>query len=408
MNKKLDQFQGRHWETGSIHNALALQGVKAPHTGKPYSEAFLLGVSGGIAFGYFTFEYKGILPHVALLIRNTFDPFQTILERLGVVQHVYQTGKAEIAEKNLTEALASGNPAIVWADECSLPYNNMTNTAYWNMMPLVVYAMDGDDTLIADRSSRPFRVPMNILTKARARVKDDKFRLITLDPPQTTKLVSAAQKGIWQCIELFTEKPPRGSRHNFGFGAYEHLAEMLVNIRNRQSWERMFTPGPRMYNALAGTAEGPGVFPHPGAFSWIMTWGAGDGAERAVYADFLDEALILLEKKSLKKVADQFRLSHQKWLEFAETILPEDVPLFYEAKSLKLQKHKLFIEKGEAANEEIRELNLQLKRLEGEAKKNFPLKNEDAAKFRANLRGKVLAISDVERKAIEMLQGSMG
>jgi hypothetical protein len=35
------QLNGRHWETGSIHNALALQGVKAPHTGQPYSEASL-------------------------------------------------------------------------------------------------------------------------------------------------------------------------------------------------------------------------------------------------------------------------------------------------------------------------------------------------------------------------------
>jgi hypothetical protein len=67
------KFTGRHWETGSIHNALALQGIKAPHTDEPYSEALLLGVSGGIAFGYFTFEYKGHLPHVALLTRNTFD-----------------------------------------------------------------------------------------------------------------------------------------------------------------------------------------------------------------------------------------------------------------------------------------------------------------------------------------------
>jgi hypothetical protein len=72
LMKTTTQLNGRHSETGSIHNALALQGIKAPHTGKPYSEALLLGISGGIAFGYFTFEYKGYLPHVALLTRNTF------------------------------------------------------------------------------------------------------------------------------------------------------------------------------------------------------------------------------------------------------------------------------------------------------------------------------------------------
>src|SRR5215510_8948921 len=102
------QFNGRHYETGSIYNALALQGVKAPHTGKPYSEALLLGVSGGIAFGYFTFEYKGYLPHVAMLTRNKFSPFNTILERLGIAQDIQQTSKAEIAEKNLVSDLESG------------------------------------------------------------------------------------------------------------------------------------------------------------------------------------------------------------------------------------------------------------------------------------------------------------
>src|SRR6185503_3971315 len=106
--KTKTQFTGRHWETGSIHNALALQGVKAPHTGQPYSEALLLGISGGITFGYFTFEYKGYLPHVAMLTRNTFSPFSTMLERLGIAQDVRQTSKPEISEKNLQDTLASG------------------------------------------------------------------------------------------------------------------------------------------------------------------------------------------------------------------------------------------------------------------------------------------------------------
>ncbi|HET7144271.1 MAG TPA: BtrH N-terminal domain-containing protein [Anaerolineales bacterium] len=407
MIKKITQFSGRHYETGSIQNALALQGVKAPHTGRTYSEAFFLGVSGGIAFGYFTFEYKGFLPHLAILTRNTFDPFQTILERLGVVQHVYQTSKAEIAGKNLVEALAGGNPALVWADECSLPYTNKIGAAYWNMIPIVVYEIDGDDALIADRSSRPFRVPMDILAKARARVKDDKFRVITLESPQTSKLAAATQKGIWQCISLFTDKPPKGARHNFGFAAYEHLADMLTNTRNKQSWERLFAVGPRMYNALAGTVESRGVFAPPGAFSWINTFGAGDGAERALYADFLDEASILLEKKSLKDAASQFRLSHIKWLELADALLPSSVPAFQGAKTLLLRKHHLFVEDGEDAVDEIVKINSRLKKLEADMAKDFPLTQAAAAEMRENLREHILGISEIEHKAIELLQGSM-
>ena len=40
-------FDGRHYETGTIHNALAYQGFLAPHTKQPLSEALLMGVSGG-------------------------------------------------------------------------------------------------------------------------------------------------------------------------------------------------------------------------------------------------------------------------------------------------------------------------------------------------------------------------
>ena len=153
---KLQRFNGRHWETGSIHNALALQGYIAPHTGEPFSEALLLGVSGGITFGYFTFEYKGYLPHFALLTRNTFDPFPTILERLGIVQDVRQTDKVEIAEKNLTEALSSGLFPILWADQFSLPYNGLPDDkGTWGMAPILAVDQSGEDVGIATAPVSP-------------------------------------------------------------------------------------------------------------------------------------------------------------------------------------------------------------------------------------------------------------
>lgn len=407
MMKKINQFTGRHYVTGSIHNALTLQGVKAPHTNKPFSEAFLLGVSGGITFGYFTFEYKGILPQLVFLTRNTFDPFQTMLERLGVVQHIRQTSKPDAAVKNLVDALGTGAPVLVWADECSLPYSIRRGTAYWNVIPVLAFGLDGDEVLIADRSMRPLRVPMEALTAARARIKDDKFRIAIIEPPQPSKLVAAAQKGIWQCVSLFTDKPPKGARTNFGFAAYEHFADMLVNVRNKQSWERLFPAGPKMYNALAGTAEADGVFATPGAFAWIQTFGAADGAERGLYADFLDEAAILLEKKPLKDAAKQFRLSRAKWTEFAEAILPARIPMFKEAGALLLRKHQLFWEHGEDALDEMKEVNAKLRKLEKSAAGSFPLSQAEAADFRAELREHILGIAAVERKAVELLQESM-
>ena len=115
-------FGGRHFETGTVHNALAYQGVTAPHTGEPYSEALLMGVSGGAAFGYFQFHYTGFAPQLNLLSRNTFDPLETLLDRLGVQRDLHQTASATTAAQHLSDALDNGQPAIVWASASLLPY----------------------------------------------------------------------------------------------------------------------------------------------------------------------------------------------------------------------------------------------------------------------------------------------
>ena len=397
--KTKTQLNGRHWETGSIHNALALQGVKAPHTGKPYSEALLLGVSGGIAFGYFTFEYKGYLPHVAILTRNTFNPFQTILERLGIAQDIQQTNKAETAEKNLLNTLESGLYPILWADQFTLPYNSLPkDEPMWGMMPILALATGGKSVTVADRSSQPWHLSMAELTEARGRVKDDKYRMVTLDAPPGTKLASAVHKGICQAISLFTEAPPRGARDNFGFAAYEKLAGLLVNKRNKQSWERFFAPGVRMYHALAGSPV------QPGAYHWINTWGSADGAERGLYADFLLETAQILKRPALKEAAEKFRESHTLWLAFADALLPDEVSLLGESKNLIQKKHDLFINKGETALPEIQQINSRLNELLSQSENEFPLSHDQAADLRTNLRDILVKIKTVELQAVDFLQ----
>jgi hypothetical protein len=101
------QFDGLHYETGSVHNILALQGIQMPHTRSAPSEALLLGLSGGITFGYFSFAYKGLDPHVALPTKNTFAPLEKLFDRLGVVRTVKQTTDSSKAERNLINAQAA-------------------------------------------------------------------------------------------------------------------------------------------------------------------------------------------------------------------------------------------------------------------------------------------------------------
>ena len=64
---------------------------------------------------------------MALLTRNTFDPLDTLLERLGVEQEILQTGSPEQGLKNLLATLENGLPAIAWVDIFSLPYFELPN-----------------------------------------------------------------------------------------------------------------------------------------------------------------------------------------------------------------------------------------------------------------------------------------
>lgn len=126
-----------------------------------------------------------------------------------------------------------------------------------------------------------------------------------------------------------------------------------------------------------------------------------------MYADFLDEAAFLLEKKSIQEAAEQFRLSHARWIEFANALLPKNVAIFHEAKTLLFRRHKFFVQNGENAQDEIVEINARLKEIEVEMGKKFPLSETETAGFRSDLREHVFSISAIERKAVELLQGIM-
>ncbi len=103
-----EQFNGRHWETGTVHNYFAYRGVKTLHNDNPYSEALLMGVSGGIVMGYFSFAYDGYDPMAKVLTRNTFDPLDTMLSRLGIIQHRLHTSKPKKGLSNLIDTLEDG------------------------------------------------------------------------------------------------------------------------------------------------------------------------------------------------------------------------------------------------------------------------------------------------------------
>lgn len=382
-------FAGRHYETGSLHNIFSYHNI-------PLSEAILLGLSGGITFGYFLFDYEGYDPYFNILTRNTFDPLDTMFDRLGVVRNVLQTTDETRARQNLLNILDQGDPALVWVDFYSMPYNRLPNDEnMWMMNPVVVYGLEDGKVCIADRSSQPLTVDVEKFMQARGRVKKDKYRVMSLEIPDIDKLPTAIQKGIWQCIGLFTEAPPKGSRENFGFAAYEHWFNMLTNTRNKQSWQRFFPAGSRLYAAQKN------------AIYWIQQWGMADGAERGAYADFLDEAALILGKPALSEVGKTFRRATDEWNVLAKAFLPDDVPLLRETRELMTKQHTIFTEYGDQKMDELRVIDQRLEAIKTAVISEYPMSDSEISAYREQLRSHVETIASLEREAIAQLQEAM-
>jgi hypothetical protein len=321
-----------------------------------------------------------------------------MLSRLGVVQDLQQTSNSQKAETILLETLQDGIPAIIWADMFSLSYNALPyDDRMWGMQPIIVFGCDLDENevWISDRARVPLIISTKELTISRSRVKKYKHRQLTLSPPQHEKLRTAVHKGIWDTIKLFTEAPPKGSRNNFGLAAYQWWADLLTNPKQRMSWEREFPAGPKMYSGLTN------------AFSDIMVFGKDGQAERDVYAEFLDEAAIIMEKPSLSIPADLFRQSGRAWDELANALLPKEAAPFSETRELLLRRHHIFLDQGCAALPEIKSINTRLKEIKAAVELDFPLSGEEVYRMRQELRNRVMLIHDIEKEAITSLQSIM-
>ncbi len=393
-----NHFDGRHWETGSVHNYYAYRGVTAPHTGEPYSEALMLGVSGGAVMGYFSFAYQGYDPHVAILTRNTFDPLDTLLQRLGVPQTVRQTASADRAAANLLDSLENGLPALVWADVFSLPYNaTPDDQEMWIMMPIVVYGLDEaqERVWIADRARVPLSITSSELGLARSRVKKSKHRLVTLDPPNPDRLPAAVRAGIEACLQLYEGQPPRGPGANFGFNAFERWASLLTRPGAKQSWAKVFPPGRAMYAGLTS------------AYDSLAISGKGGPADRELFADFLEEAGLILEKPGLQEAAAGFRGSAEAWEAFLQALLPDEIAPFRETRDLMARRHRLFLDEGGDSLAQRQSINARLAEIKEQVSKDFPLEEAGVQAMSRDLADRLLAIRDLEQEAVAAIKAAL-
>lgn len=388
-------FPGNVPATTALRVLLAHAGLRAPHTGGPFSEALLFGLAGGVGVGVFSFFYeKEGIATFFLAGRHLWHDHLAYLrragERLGLAADVRESGGVKAAEQYLREALARG-PCVAWVDGTLLPHRAAPGGCGGGSYDVVtVYRLDEAGTaLVGDRTDDPVPVPLAALAEARGRNKKDKNRLLSLaGTPGTPDLAAAVRDGLRACVAGLTgEGAPKSARSAFSLEALGRWAERLHGSKDKERWERVFPPGGRLWQALMSV------------YDYVEHHGTGGGLCRPLFAEFLTEAGDALGRPVLRPLAERYAALGRAWGELADAALPDDVPALREAKELHARKAELRAAGEPAAAEEVRAVWDRIGELGRQARERFPLSDSDCAALRARLQERVAALHEGERAA---------
>jgi hypothetical protein len=384
-------FPGNVPATTALRILLTHHGVRAPHTGEPFSEAMLFGIAGGIGIGVFSFYYE----------REDFASFyiagrqqwhddaaylQDALALFGIKPVIRETAGAKAAEQQLREALAQSDPCVAWVDMAELPHralpSMMSGSGYH---VVVVYGINDTEgtALIGDLTDDPISLPMADLARSRARIKKQKHRLLSIASANAKReLGELVRAGLRRCHHGLQHPTLPGMKNNAKLEALRVWAQRMHGSKEKESWERLFRPGINLWRGLCWV------------YDFIECYGTGGGLCRPLFAEFLNEAAEALGQPELAALSEQYAELGRRWSELADAALPDDVPALRAAKELRLRKSELLHDGAPA--EEVRAVWQRLGELSQQASERFPLSDAECAELRAQLQTRILALYEGE------------
>lgn len=395
--KNYKQFGGTNPYSASICNVAAQLGLIAPHTNEPFSEAMMLGIGGGIGAGYMMIDYKVISAMVMIGTRHLWHSdnvefMRRICARTGLTPTIKETTGKKAAQSNLRAAIEDGRPALAWIDLASIPYASLPEEyrrSFYHLVVVVGLDDDNEMAYVDDRAPAPMAVSQANLAEARAAIKNYKNRILTAERgDEPLDLKSAVEDGIRDCYKGLLN--PRIK--TFGLESLTQWARLVANPKDKRGWPKTFEDPAELYSTLTWVHH------------WIETGGTGGGALRGMYADFLDQAAIVLDKQGLGEVSARYRESSRLWSALADAALPDSVPLFRETRELGLKKRGLFQSKGEAGLPEIKEINQRLLAIESEFAGSPQLSVVETTALLTNLRDHIMGVYEVEKEAAQSLR----
>jgi hypothetical protein len=370
----LKPFVGKHCETTALKRALDYHGLTL-------SEEMLLGLGGGIGFIYWYMKMM-TCPFVGGRNGKVAEFAVTACKRLGAEVAVMETASAKRGYDELKALLRDGEPAVVYLDMAYLPYFAVPEEAHFGGHSVVVFGLDEerDEVHIYDRGRNPVTVSIADLARARGSKFPPfppKHRLLKIGyPAQIGDLSRGIKDSILECCHNMLKPPIK----NIGLAGLQKWAEMVVR------WPEQF----KGLNLLGVLMNG---------FMYIEIAGTGGSAFRNMYARFLEEASSIINKPSLKEVAEMMRQSAVIWSQIAEGFLPDSWPNLKRMRQLIVEKNRLFEEQEPGALDGMARINHEFDDLMTKAVED--LKRLPA--FLADVQKSILRCHDVESQAFQRL-----
>jgi hypothetical protein len=295
---------GTHRESTLLGHLLQHAGHRDPRTGDPYTEAMLCGLAGGIGFLYAVFEYRGLPPMVTIVAQHHPEPWApAALRRLGTAHTVAHSSSPRAATAALDAALAAGAAVQCTVGRAALPWHRESGALDADPYPVVVAGRRDDDLLVDDGAGRPHVIGAEPFAQSWAAHRKGRFHRLTLGGPDGEPDLAAAVRDAVATTVAHLTGPVLGNSFdvNMGFSGMARFAAQLRDTGGRTGWaRRMAAPGAlelalrRVHDCLEREYTAP-------------------GATRPLYADFLDEAAVVLSEPRLRAAAALFRASGGLW-----------------------------------------------------------------------------------------------
>ncbi len=275
-----------------------------------------------------------------------------------------------------------------------LPYYNLPYS--WISGHLaIVYGIDEVSNLVylTDYSNKPHNISHQHLVESRSIIKGWKNAAYYIQPPPTQPdLASAIRLGIRDCTESLLHKKAVISGAHLRVQAWHTIANSLNDYQGKGGWLTLFSEPWQLYDTFTRL------------HAQIAFYNSDGGALRSSYADFLEEASIILNKPSLRRIAHQFSDIGIMWDEIGTTTLHDDIPELQNTRHAALEWHNTYKVHGSSATQTLEILSKKIQAIRSQFSESMPLTERELQTLLEELSVRFHEVFEAEKNALQALR----